>query len=131
MYSYDLCKDYIIRISFLPYFFIKKILGNLCQIGKGMGSRALLRKSVYSIFPVWYNNLIQSHILNRRKAGEVMTEKELLQRNIEEFSRVQDWMLLSEKNSNSYKAMRKRYIELKIILMASGVNLNELDMIKE
>jgi len=66
-----------------------------------------------------------------RKAGEVMTEKELLQRNIEEFSRVQDWMLLSEKNSNSYKAMRKRYIELKIILMASGVNLNELDMIKE
>ena len=40
-------------------------------------------------------------------------------------------MLLSEKNSNSYKAMRKRYIELKIILMASGVNLNELDMIKE
>ena len=96
-----------------------------------MGSRALLRKSVYSIFPVWYNNLIQSHILNRRKAGEVMTEKELLQRNIEEFSRVQDWMLLSEKNSNSYKAMRKRYIELKIILMASGVNLNELDMIKE
>ncbi|MCI8982214.1 MAG: hypothetical protein HFG78_07385 [Hungatella sp.] len=60
-----------------------------------------------------------------------MTEKELLQRNIEEFSRVQDWMLLSEKNSNSYKAMRKRYIELKIILMASGVNLNELDMIKE
>lgn len=60
-----------------------------------------------------------------------MTEKELLQRNIEEFSRVQDWMLLSEKNSNPYKAMRKRYIELKIILMASGVNLNELDMIKE
>ena len=60
-----------------------------------------------------------------------MTEKELLQRNIEEFSRVQDWMLLSEKNSNSYKAMRKRYIEFKIILMASGVNLNELDMIKE
>ncbi len=60
-----------------------------------------------------------------------MTEKELLQRNIEEFSRVQDWMLLSEKNSEPYRAMRKRYVELKIILMASGVNLSELDMIKE
>lgn len=74
---------------------------------------------------------IQRHILNKQKAGETMTEKELLQRNIEEFSRVQDWMLLSEKNSEPYRAMRKRYVELKIILMASGVNLSELDMIKE
>ncbi len=60
-----------------------------------------------------------------------MTDKEMLQKNVEEFSRVQDWMELSEKESPVYKAMRKRYIDLKVILTATGVNLTELDRIKE
>lgn len=60
-----------------------------------------------------------------------MTEKELMQKNIEEFSRLQSYMLLSEKNSEAYKLMRERYVELKVILTASGVNLTELDRIKE
>ena len=56
---------------------------------------------------------------------------ELLQKNIEDFSRVQDWMQLAEKDSRVYQAMRRRYMELKVILTASGINLTELDMIKE
>lgn len=60
-----------------------------------------------------------------------MTEKEMMQRNIEDFSRVQDWMELAEKESEVYKSLKKRYIDLKIILTASGVNLTELDKIKE
>ncbi len=60
-----------------------------------------------------------------------MTDKEMLQKNVEEFSRDQDWMELSEKESPVYKAMRKRYIDLKVILTATGVNLTELDRIKE
>lgn len=60
-----------------------------------------------------------------------MTEKEMMQRNIEDFSRVQDWMQLAEKESEVYKSLKKRYIDLKIILTASGVNLTELDRIKE
>ena len=60
-----------------------------------------------------------------------MAEKEMLQRNIEDFSRIQRYMSLSEKGSESYNAMKERYIELKIILSASGVNLTELDHIKE
>lgn len=40
-------------------------------------------------------------------------------------------MLLAEKGSEIYKAMKVRYIELKVILTASGVNITELDMIKE
>ncbi|MDE6052756.1 MAG: hypothetical protein K2G55_03140 [Lachnospiraceae bacterium] len=60
-----------------------------------------------------------------------MTEKEMLKISVEEFSRVQDWMQLSEKDSEVYKSLKKRYIDLKVILTSSGVNLTEIDRIKE
>ena len=55
----------------------------------------------------------------------------MLQRNIEEFSRLQKYMLLMEnKESAAYNEMKDRYVELKVILTASGINLTELDKIK-
>ena len=56
----------------------------------------------------------------------------MMQRNIEEFARLQDYMVLTQdKESAAYKRMKGRYIELKVILQTSGVNLTELDIIKE
>mgnify|MGYP000506354735 CR=1 FL=1 len=61
-----------------------------------------------------------------------MTEKEMLKISVEEFSRVQKYMLLTEdKNSPAYNEMKDRYFELKVILTVSGINLTELDKIKE
>lgn len=60
-----------------------------------------------------------------------MTEDEMLKLSVEEFSRIQRYMLLTEKGSEVYKAMKERYIDLKVILSASGVNLTEIDRIKE
>lgn len=60
-----------------------------------------------------------------------MTDKEMLKTSIEEFSRVQDWMELAEKGTAVYQSLRKRYIDLKAVLTASGVNLTEIDRIKE
>lgn len=60
-----------------------------------------------------------------------MTEKEMLKLSIEEFSRLQNYMLVCEKDSKAYKLMKDRYIELKVILTVSGVNLTDLDKIKE
>ncbi len=60
-----------------------------------------------------------------------MPDKEMMQRNVEEFARLQSYMLASEKDSASYKLMKERYIELKVILISTGVNLTELDRIKE
>lgn len=60
-----------------------------------------------------------------------MSDIEMIQTNVEEFARLQSYMLASEKDSASYQLMRERYIELKVILTASGVNLTELDRIKE
>lgn len=60
-----------------------------------------------------------------------MPEIEMLKMSVEEFSRLQDYMIESDKESNAYKRMKRRYIELKVILTASGINLTELDFIKE
>lgn len=60
-----------------------------------------------------------------------MSEKEMIKVSVEEFSRLQNYMLQSEKDSNAYRLMKDRYIELKIILNSFGVNLTELDKIKE
>ncbi len=60
-----------------------------------------------------------------------MTEGEMLKISIEEFSRLQDYMIDTDKESSAYKKMKRRYIELKVILSSSGINLTELDMIKE
>lgn len=59
-----------------------------------------------------------------------MTEKEMLKISVEEFSRVQDWMALSDKESDVYESLKKRYLDLKVILTSSGVNLTEIDRIK-
>ena len=52
---------------------------------------------------------------------------------IVDFSRLQDWMISAKKNNDeeTYQLMYKRYIELKVILTTAGVNLTELDKIKE
>lgn len=60
-----------------------------------------------------------------------MAEGEMLKLSVEEYSRLQGYMLLVDKESEAYKLMKVRYIELKVILSASGVNMTELDRIKE
>jgi len=65
------------------------------------------------------------------KDGDNMTEGEMLKLSVEEFSRIQRYMMLVEKDTEVYKAMKERYIDLKVILSASGVNITELDRIKE
>lgn len=65
------------------------------------------------------------------KVGEYMSDQEMLKVSVEEFSRLQDYMVECEKDSIAYKKMKRRYIELKVILTASGIDLTELDMINE
>lgn len=60
-----------------------------------------------------------------------ITEKEMMQKNVEEFERLQDYMVSCEKDSEAYKKMKRRYTALKVILTASGINLTEIDYIKE
>ena len=61
----------------------------------------------------------------------MLSEIETIKTSIEKFSRLQDYMIQVEKDSNVYKSMKKRYVELKIFLQIPSVNLTELDIIKE
>lgn len=63
--------------------------------------------------------------------AEDMSKEELMKISVEEFSRLQDWMAASPKDSEAYKGMKKRYIELKVILASLNVNVTEIDKIKE
>lgn len=58
---------------------------------------------------------------------------EIIERAVNEFSRIQTWMQEAKENNEmkSYATMRIRYIELKVTLSNFGVNLTELDRIKE
>lgn len=60
-----------------------------------------------------------------------MTEKEMIKITVEEFSRLQRYMIADGKDAKAYPDMHTRYTDLKAILQASGVNLTELDRIKE
>ena len=60
-----------------------------------------------------------------------MTEIDIIKNSVEEFARIQDWMNDADKATVTYKKMKGRYIELKVILTASGISLTELDFIKE
>lgn len=60
-----------------------------------------------------------------------MSKEELMKISVEEFSRLQKWMLSAkDKKSETYNLMYERYIELKVILSNLNVNLAELDKIK-
>lgn len=61
-----------------------------------------------------------------------MSKEELMKISVEEFSRLQKWMLSTkDKKSETYSLMYERYVELKVILSNLSVNLAELDKIKE
>lgn len=49
---------------------------------------------------------------------------------VEEFSRIQKWMLSVSSESETYQLMYERYKELKVILASLGVNITDLDMIQ-
>ncbi|MCI8375270.1 MAG: hypothetical protein HFI29_07530 [Lachnospiraceae bacterium] len=45
-----------------------------------------------------------------------MAEKEMIQKNIEEFSRLQDYMIEDGEEAKAYKTMLRRYLDLCAIL---------------
>ena len=52
---------------------------------------------------------------------------------IEEFTEIQDYMILEKKENatETYAKLKKKYLSLKAILNVAGVNLTDIDEIKE
>lgn len=57
---------------------------------------------------------------------------DIIRDSINEFSRIQNWMIaIKDTNPETHQSMHDRYIELKVMLSSLGVNLTELDKIKD
>ena len=55
----------------------------------------------------------------------------MLRITVEEFDRIQDYMMSCEKDSEVYQKMKKRCAALKVILTAFGINFAKIDYIQE
>lgn len=64
---------------------------------------------------------------------EEINNAEILQRGIEDFKKIQEFMILAKKEeaTETYSRLKKEYISLKALLNALGVNLTDLDELKE
>lgn len=57
---------------------------------------------------------------------------DIIRDSINEFSRLQNWMIrIKDIDPVTYESMHDRYIELKVTLSSLGVNLSEIDKIKD
>ena len=58
---------------------------------------------------------------------------EIIKAAIEEFTEIQDYMILAKKENatETYAKLKKKYLSLKAILNVAGVNLTDIDEIKE
>lgn len=58
---------------------------------------------------------------------------DIIRDSVIEFSRLQNWMISAKANNDieTYNSMHDRYIELKVTLSSLGVNLTDIDKIKE
>ncbi len=58
---------------------------------------------------------------------------EILKAAIDDFEEIQEYMFLAKKENavETYERLKKKYLSLKAILQVSGVNLTDIDRIKE
>ncbi len=64
---------------------------------------------------------------------EEMNNGEIIQKGLEDFKNIQDYMILAKKENatETYAKLQVQYISLKALLNSLGVNMAEIDRIKE
>ena len=65
--------------------------------------------------------------------GEEMNNAEIIKNAMDDFKKVQNYMLIAkeENATKTYSALKDEYISLKALLTVLGVNLTDIDKIKE
>lgn len=64
---------------------------------------------------------------------EEMSKEEIIKNAMDDFEKVQRCMVLAKKENapETYAELKRQYIVLKALLNSIGVNISELDIIKE
>ena len=63
----------------------------------------------------------------------MQADGEIIERNINDFQKVQAHMLIAKKENaaETYESLKNDYLSLKAVLTSLGVNLTDIDKIKE
>ena len=71
--------------------------------------------------------------LKEGKVGYMPSGLEIIKESIELFREIQDYMLLAKKENakETYEKLKDKYLSIKALLQVSGVNLTDIDKIKE
>ena len=93
----------------------------------------VLEKLIDFAARLWYTkDDIRKCVSIIREVDHMPSGADIIKDYVTEFSRLQNWMLaIKDKDPVTYESMHDRYIELKVTLTSLGVNLTELDKIKE
>lgn len=61
------------------------------------------------------------------------TDIKVTKRALDDFNKIQEYMLLAKKENatETYAKLKKEYLTIKALLNVSGVNLTDIDKIKE
>lgn len=80
---------------------------------------------------IYLYSSIVSH--NYRKWVINMPSLEVIKAAIDDFKKIQKYMILAKKENavETYAELKDEYLSLKAILQVSGVNLTDIDKIKE
>ena len=67
------------------------------------------------------------------KVGEDMNNAEIIKNAMDDFKKVQNYMLLAKEENaiKIYNVLKDEYLSLKALLNVLGVNLTDIDKIKE
>lgn len=62
-----------------------------------------------------------------------MSKEDIMKNAIDEFMAIQEYMLLARKENatETYAKLKDRYLALKVLLNSLGVNMTDIDKIKE
>ena len=79
------------------------------------------------------NNCINHKGGENMEVLEEMNNGEIIQKGLEDFKNIQDYMILAKKENatETYAKLQVQYISLKALLNSLGVNMSEIDRIKE
>lgn len=63
----------------------------------------------------------------------IMNSAEIMKNAMDSFQEIQEYMFLARKENatETYAKLRKKYLALKVLLNSLGVNLTDIDEIKE
>lgn len=90
--------------------------------------------SLYTFHTILYNKIVLINTSHKMKVGDYMPNGlEITKAALDDFKKIQEYMIVAkeENATRTYAKLKKEYLTLKALLNVSGVNLTDIDDIKE